>query len=404
MSIDLLQTRRKKLAENLHNNEMLVIFAAPEPVYPRYFLQEKNFYYLTNLEIPNAIFMLAKKNNKTIVQLFIERNDPQMVVWVGEKMSLEKAAKISGIDKVTYTDQFEKSYLATASNMKKCYFNYKFTILQEPLDKAKQFINQTRAHLPALSYDNIYELIRPLREKKDKWEIEQLRTAIDATANGIDSIMKKAKAGMMEYELEALLNYEALKTGLRHMGFKSIVAAGHNAATLHYIDNNCEIGKNDMVLLDVGAACNNYSADISRTFPVSGTFTERQRQVYAEVLNIQKTIIDMIKPGVTMKELNKKTVDMITAALKKLGLIKEDKEYKKYYMHSVGHHLGLDTHDIGKRDATLEPGMVITVEPGIYIPEEDIGVRIEDDILVTENGYENLSAAIPKEIKEVEKS
>jgi Xaa-Pro aminopeptidase len=153
----------------------------------------------------------------------------------------------------------------------------------------------------------------------------------------------------------------------------------------------------------VGAACKNYSADISRTFPVSGKFTQRQRQVYAEVLNIQKTIIEMIKPGVTMKELNNKTVEMITASLHKLGLIKQDKEYKKYYMHSVGHHLGLDTHDIGRRDATLSAGMVITVEPGIYISEENIGVRIEDDILVTENGYKNLSAAIPKEIEEIEK-
>ncbi|MDN5354177.1 MAG: Xaa-Pro aminopeptidase [Candidatus Cloacimonadota bacterium] len=403
MDIDLLQTRREKLAENLNNNEMLVIFAASEPTYPRYFLQEKNFFYLTNLEIPKAILLIAKSNNKTSINLFVERNDPTLTVWIGEKMSPQEAAEISGIKKVAFTDDFEKTFQALASNMKKCYFNYKKSSLEEPLDRAKQFISKIKDYFPALSYGSIDELMRPLRERKDEWEIEQLQTAIDATAKGIETIMKNAKMGMMEYELEALLNYEALSRGLHHMGFKSIVAAGHNAATLHYSDNNCEIGKDDLVLLDVGAACKNYSADISRTFPVSGKFTQRQRQVYAEVLNIQKTIIEMIKPGVTMKELNNKTVEMITASLHKLGLIKQDKEYKKYYMHSVGHHLGLDTHDIGRRDATLSAGMVITVEPGIYISEENIGVRIEDDILVTENGYKNLSAAIPKEIEEIEK-
>ncbi|MCK4653865.1 MAG: M24 family metallopeptidase, partial [Candidatus Cloacimonetes bacterium] len=202
---------------------------------------------------------------------------------------------------------------------------------------------------------------------------------------------------------EALLIYEARKNGIKHMAFKPIIASGKNAATLHYEKNNSKIGKNDLVLLDVGASYNNYSADISRTFPVSGKFTKRQKAVYEEVLNINKAIIKMIKPGVSLPDLNKRTIELITEALIRLKLIKDKKDYKKYYMHSVCHHLGMDAHDIGKRDSILKAGNIITVEPGIYIPEEKIGVRIEDDILVTKDGYKNLSENIPKEIKELEK-
>jgi Xaa-Pro aminopeptidase len=242
----------------------------------------------------------------------------------------------------------------------------------------------------------------PLRSVKTKWEIEQMQKAIDITGDGIKNIFKKSKIGMMEYELDAILKYEINRNGLKHIGFKSIIASGKNAATLHYEQNDSKIGKDEMALLDVGAACNGYSADISRTFPVSGKFTKRQKEVYSEVLAINKKIIKMVKPGIGMKELNEKTVELIQKSLIKLKLIKDKKDYRKYYMHSIGHHLGMDTHDLGARDSVLEVGNVITIEPGIYIPEEKIGVRIEDDILVTKTGYKNLSENIPKEINELE--
>jgi len=260
-----------------------------------------------------------------------------------------------------------------------------------------------KQHFPQILAADITKLMIPLRSVKSDWEIEQLQKAIAITGSGIKNIMKKAKVGMMEYELDAILKYEINRSGMKHIGFKSIIAAGKNAATLHYEKNNSKIGKDEMVLLDVGAACNGYSADISRTFPVTGKFTKRQKQVYSEVLSINKQIIEMVKPGVGFKELNKKTVELIQNSLMKLKLIKDKTEYRKYYMHSVGHHLGMDTHDLGARDSVLEAGNVITIEPGIYIPEESIGVRIEDDILVTSNGYQNLSENIPKEIKDLEK-
>jgi len=237
---------------------------------------------------------------------------------------------------------------------------------------------------------------------KDEIEISYLSNAIEITGIGLNSIFEKAEVGMYEYELEALLQYEMKRRGLPYFGFAPIIASGVNAATLHYKKNNTQIKENELVLCDVGALYNNYSADITRTFPIAKTFDSRQKAVYSEVLNIQKTIISMVKPGVGMADLNKTTCDMIGEACVRLGLIKEPQDYKKYYMHSVGHHLGMDTHDLGTRDSILEKGMVITIEPGIYIPEENIGVRIEDDILVTEDSYKNLSYMIPKEVEELE--
>ncbi|MDY6915082.1 MAG: aminopeptidase P N-terminal domain-containing protein, partial [Candidatus Cloacimonadota bacterium] len=261
MNIEILQTRRKKLIEKLENNEMVVIFASAEPKYPRYFLQEKNFFYLTNLEIPNAILILAKQKNKTFSQLFIERNDPKMAVWIGEKMTPSQAGEISGIKRISYLDEFENSFTNIANTRKKCYLNYKKTQRDQPLCRAKVFTKNIKEHFPYLIFDSVDELIRSLRECKDEWEIKQLQKAIDITGKGIEKIMKNAIPGMMEYELEALLNYEAQRNGLRHMGFKSIIASGKNAATLHYEENNCKIGEKDLILLDVGTACNNYSAD-----------------------------------------------------------------------------------------------------------------------------------------------
>ncbi|MBC8385694.1 MAG: aminopeptidase P family protein [Candidatus Cloacimonetes bacterium] len=402
MDKKLLTKRREKLAKKLKKDEIIIVFAASEKHDTGYFQQENNFLYLTGLEVPNAILIVYKGKEKPVNELFIERNIPEMVVWEGEKMLPEKAKEQSGIENISFLDEFERKIGSYLLIKKRCYINRIFSGLNSPLNKQQLFIKSVRDRFPGLTFEDFTEIIRSLRMIKDKWEIEQIRKAIDITAKGISKIFRNAKSGMMEYELEAILNYEITKAGMRHLGFKSIIAGGKNAATLHYVHNNSKIGKNVLILMDVGASCNNYSADISRTFPISGKFTVRQKAVYNEVLKINKKIIEMIKPGVGLKELNDKTVELIKAALIKLKLIKDEKDYKKYYMHSVSHHLGLDTHDIGKRDSILKAGNVITVEPGIYILDEKIGVRIEDDILVTKTGYQNLSENIPKEIEDLE--
>lgn len=401
MNSKLLIDRRNKLLDQLEKKDVVIVFAASVPKYPRNFLQDNNFKYLTGLDIPDAIVVISKQK-KTVQELFIERGIPEMEVWEGKKMNKKEASKVSGIDKISYLDEFERKigyYLTSSVNI---YANLGYNNVDKPLNRSQTFINKAKHHFPHIKAADMTKQMVALRSIKTKWEIEQIQKAIDVTGEGIKNIRKEAKIGMREYELEAILKYEINRSGFKHIGFKSIVAAGKNAATLHYEKNNSKIGKDEMVLLDVGAACNGYSADISRTFPVSGKFTKRQKEVYSQVLEINKKIIKMVKPGIGLKELNEKTVELIQRSLLKLKLIKDKKEYRKYYMHSVGHHLGMDTHDLGARDSVLEVGNVITIEPGIYILEEKIGVRIEDDILVTKTGYKNLSENIPKEISDLE--
>ena len=401
MDSKLLIDRRKKIIKQLNEKELVIVFAASVAKYPRNFLQDNNFKYLTGLNIPDAIFVISKQK-KSVIELFIERGIPEMEVWEGKKMTKEEASAASGIEKISFLDEFERKIGFHIAPSIKVYANLGYNNIDKPLNKSQNFINKAKQHFPHIITMDMTKLMTTLRSVKTKWEIEQMQKAIDVTGEGINNIIKKSKIGMMEYELDAILKYEINRSGLKHIGFRSIIAAGGNAATLHYEQNNSKIGKDEMVLLDVGAACNGYSADISRTFPVSGKFTKRQKEVYSEVLKINKKIIKMVKPGIGMKELNEKTVELIQKALIKLKLIKNKNDYRKYYMHSVGHHLGMDTHDLGARDSVLKIGNVITIEPGIYIPEEKIGVRIEDDILVTKAGYKNLSKNIPKEISELE--
>ena len=401
MDLKLLTDHRKGLIKQLKSKELIIVFATSVVKYPRNYLQDNNFRYLTGLDVPDAILIISKQK-KPVIELFIERGIPEMEVWIGKKMTKEEATKASGIEKISFLDEFERKIGFYMAPSFKVHTNVGYNSIDKPLNKQQNFIFKAKQHFPHITAVDMTKIMIPLRSVKTKWEIEQMQKAIDVTGEGIKNIIKKSKVGMMEYELEAILQYEVTRKGLRHMGFKPIIAAGGNAATLHYEQNNSKIRKDEMVLLDVGAACNGYSADISRTFPVSGKFTKRQKEVYSEVLIINKKIIKMVKPGIGMKELNEKTVELIQKALIKLKLIKDKKNYRKYYMHSVGHHLGMDTHDLGARDSVLEIGNVITIEPGIYIPEEKIGVRIEDDILVTKTGYKNLSENIPKEISELD--
>lgn len=397
--------RFEKLAQQMNNNEAAILFSNREAEGGvNRFEQDKNFLYLTGLEIPNARLMIIKVNDKLTSTLFIARNIPERIVWEGAKMYPEEATEISTIESVKFLDEFQSvaASALTMGRIKKVYVNYAPLALDEPLTQRHIFMEKLKQTQPNLMFEDFTEIIRPLRQIKDKFELEQMQKAIDITGEGLDVIFNYSEAGMFEFELEAMLYNEMLANGFRFWGFTPIVAAGKNAATLHYIDNDTEVGENEMVLCDVGAACYGYSADITRTFPIGEKFTPRGKEVYAEVLQVQKDVIAMIKPGVTMLDLNNKANELLTKACHKLGLIKEDSEFRKYYMHSIGHHLGLDTHDVSLRVSVLEAGMVITVEPGLYIPEESIGVRIEDDILVTETGYEIMSQDIPKEIDDLE--
>ena len=417
-------SNRKNLLNLMGDNSLAIFFGSQSPsgTMPVEFVQKKNFYYLTGLKVLNAILLLYKKSKKTEEFLFIERKFPALEIWVGKKMSKEKAKKISGIEKISYIDDFERVLHSFAQQSEICYYDYTTHPIYFNLSYELVRLNLIKQHYPTLLIKKASPFLARLRSKKSKEEIENIKKAITLTNYGIDTILKNAKPGMMEYELEAYFKFECIKRGEKKLAFSPIVASGKNATILHYEKNNSKIEKNDLVLLDVGAKYNEYNADISRTFPASGKFNKRQKEVYNEVLQIQKKIINSVKPGITIKELQTKTIELITEALFRLKLItKKSKkspspspdisgavtdgreEYKKYYMHGVSHHLGLDTHDLSDREEKLQVGNVITVEPGIYIKEEKIGVRIEDDVLVTKNGCEVLSSKIPKEIEEIER-
>ncbi len=401
MNREITMPRREKLLASLKENEAVVLFAASVGKLEK-FKQENNFLYLTGLNIPDAIYFALKTSKGNVEYIFIQRGIPEREVWEGKMMDLGTAAEISGIRAPKYLDEFEGILGSHCPMIEQIHANIGNLELSRPLSYAMFRLTSVRERYPQIRITDISEVITPLRKIKSDWEIQQMQRAIDVTGKGIMDIWESAQVGMYEYELEAMLFYRIQKTGLKHWGFTPIIAAGENAATLHYDKNECQITSGQLVLMDVGADYMNYSADITRCFPISGTFSERQKQVYSAVLKTNKEIISMVAPGVELMDLHLKSREIIGKELVELGLLDNAMDVSKYYMHGLGHFLGMDTHDLGGRNAVLEPGNVITVEPGIYIPEEKLGVRIEDDVLVTEEGYCVLSQNIPKEISEIE--
>ncbi len=369
------------------------------------FVPNRNFYYLTGIDEPNVIFMLKKFGNSVEETLFIEKSDPVMEKWVGKTVSSEEAEGISGIKKVVYLDSFEKtmSNILFTENAKHLYLDIERRDWNGTETKTLAFAKHVREKYPHVTIGNVYPNICELRVFKTEEEIEIIKEAIAVTKDGIYNVLKNAKAGMMEYELEAQFDFTLKSSGIKHHAFNTILASGKNATVLHYEDNDAQIQNGDLVLLDLGAQKDYYNADISYTFPANGTFSSRQKQIYNIVLKALKETTALIKPGLKFAALNEHTKKVLAEECKAIGLIQEDEELSKYYYHGVSHFLGLDTHDVGTyKDRMLEEGMVITIEPGLYIEGESIGIRIEDDILVTKDGYENLSKDIIREVEEIE--
>ena len=269
------------------------------------------------------------------------------------------------------------------------------------LSETEQKVNAIKQKYPYVNLLQGRTLIQHLRTIKSSAEIEEIKKAIHITRLGIEELMKNSKDGLYEYQLESYFDQTIKYNGANGYAFDTIAASGKNSCCLHYSANQDIMHNGDLILFDLGSTYNYYCSDISRTFPVNGKFTPRQRQIYEIVLNGQKLMFKNMKPGITQRELNQILVKYFQVELKKIGLIKEDSEVSKYYFHGVSHHMGLDCHDLA--DYTpLEAGAVISNEPGLYIPEENIGIRIEDDVLITEDGCINLSSEILKEPDEIE--
>lgn len=400
---------REQLYEKLEDNSILVLFAGKAPqksADENYkFVPNRNFYYLTGVDEPNIIFLVQKTSEKIDEYLFIEKADPVLEKWVGKTISTEEAIEVSGITNIRFINQFESflSQILFSISSANLYLDLERREVGSATTKAQQYASKIQANYPYLQIKNIYPEICELRVYKKPEEIEKIKKAIEITQNGIKNVMSHAKAGMKEYQLEAHFDFILKSEGVKDYAFPTIVASGKNGTVLHYERNDSVVEDGKLVLLDLGAQYEYYSADISYTFPVNGKFTEKQKTFYNIVLKALRETTELIKPGMPFARLNEHTKKVLAEECIKVGLIKEESEISKYYYHGVSHFLGLDTHDVGSyKDLVLQPGMVLTVEPGLYIEEEEIGIRIEDDVLVTKDGHEILSKDIIRSVEDIE--
>ena len=410
---EIYKARRQRVMADKQENTAVVIFYGMAPMKSQdeayAFAVDRNFFYLTGIERENMILVMRKNYlGEYSESLYIEPYDEVLAKWVGGRMRSAEATAISGIAEVAGIENFPdrlNSMVEYSRGLGK--LTVYLDLWRYHKDQADTPAHTLAATLqrkyPAVAIEDINGTMAAMRAIKDETEISFMRKAQEHTRIAIEEMLRYAKPGMNERELEGAFDFALMKQGVREHAFPSIFAGGKRATTLHYGENNQIVNDGELVLIDLGSACGNYSADISRTFPVNGKFTDRQKQLYNVVLEAQRIVMENAKPGLTPRQLNQMVVDFYESRLDDLGLRKDGKTVRDYYFHGVSHHLGLDTHDIcTDRERTLQPGMVITVEPGLYIEDESIGIRIENDVLITETGCMDLSAAIPKTVEEIE--
>lgn len=400
---------REKLLNRIEMFSGVVLFAGKAPFkrgdekYP--FSPDRNFYYATGIDREDCILFLAKTRTGVQETLYIPRDNGVMAKWVGANMTAEEATEASGIETIGWIDEFESDFASYIfkNGIKKLWLDVENREWDDALSPALEFAEKVRRNAPQMVFGDLYQAFSEMRLIKEEWELKRMRKAMDITRLGIEEMMKTAKAGMKEYEVEAAYDYVLMKNGVREKAFQTIAAGGERGTILHYVANNQPVEDGELILIDAGAQWEWYNGDISRTFPINGKFTERQKLVYNIVLEGQQKVIDAIRPGVPFADLNELLKEHYFEALKEIGLVDTKEDVAKYYYHSVSHYLGAETHDVGRYgDRILEPGMVLTVEPGLYIEEWKIGIRIEDDVLVTEDGNEVMTSAMIKTVEEIE--
>lgn len=380
------------------------------------FQQARDIFYLSGVDQEESILVLfpdaPNPDHREI--LFLRETNDHIAVWEGEKLSKEKAFKTSGVKTVYWLQEFDKVFFELMTQSECVYFNtnehYRQSVETET--REDRFIKRTKEKYPAHTWAKSNPILQRLRSVKDQIELDILQNACNITEKGFRRALDFVKPGVWEYEIEAEFMHEFLRNRSRGFAYTPIIASGNNANVLHYVVNNQQCKDGDVLLLDVGAEYANYSSDMTRTIPVNGRFTKRQREVYEAVLRVKDEATKMLVPGNYWKEFHVEVGKLMTKELLDLKLIdkadvkNENPEwpaYKKYFMHGTSHHMGLDTHDYGILWEPFEANMVFTVEPGIYIPEEGFGVRLEDDVVVQENGEPfNLMENIPIEVEEIE--
>ena len=418
---DLFVRNRKKFAEQMEPNSLAILNS--NDIYPisadstMPFQQQRDIFYLSGVDQEESVLVIfpdcPKTKNREI--LFLKETNDHIAVWEGEKLTKEKAFETAGIQTVYWLEEFEKVLFELMTQAEKVYVNtnehYRANVETETRDA--RFIKWLKGKYPAHEYRRCQPILQRLRSVKEPEEIELMKTACDITEKGFKRVLKFIKPGVMEYEIEAEYIHEFIRNRSDGFAYTPIIGSGYNACVLHYIENNQECREGDMILMDVGASYGNYSSDMTRCVPASGKFTERQKEVYNAVLRVKNEAARMLVPGNDWAEYHVEVGKLMTRELLKLGLLtqeqvdKEDPDwpaYKKYFMHGTSHHIGLDTHDYGILTEPMQAGMVFTVEPGIYIPEENLGIRLEDDYVIQEKGEPiNLMENIPIKVEDIEK-
>ena len=408
------ENRRKKVFDQMKDNSVALFFsgvskiASEDECLP--FVVNKNFYYLTGIKQEHSALMLIKAIGERRAYLFIDPYSELKEKWTGKRLTPEQATYISGLNSVYTSDNLETMLSLALTNENNQYgdIDCVYLDLTSPEQKLKEgmFMNDLSVKIQLDYQKNVidsYPILRDLRMIKSASEVECLVKAIERTNNGIAFALNHLKVGMKEHELADYFELYGRLHERSTLAFSTIVASGKNATCLHYPSQNDTVKENDLILFDLGYNHEEYSADISRTFPVNGKFEGVQAKIYEAVLNCNKAVIQMIKPGLTIKDLQEFATEFLRKQCINSGLMDINDDIRNYYYHNVSHHLGLDTHDISLREKPLQNGNVITVEPGLYFAKYGVGVRIEDDILVSEDGAVVLSKNIAKEMVDVER-
>ena len=411
---------RKNFASLMKENS-LAIFNSND-IYPisadstMPFEQHRDLFYLSGVDQEESVLMLFPDcpNENLREVLFLTETNDHIAVWEGEKLTKEAAFKTAGVQTVFWLQDLEKVLFEMTTYCDTFYINtnehYRANVATET--REDRFTKWLLAKYPAHSVAKSNPILQRLRAVKDSIELDLMQQACDITEKGFRRILNFIQPGVWEYEIEAELIHEFIKNRSKGFAYTPIIASGNNANVLHYIENNQQCKAGDLILFDIAAEYANYKSDLSRTVPVSGKFSERQKAVYNAVNHVKKEATKLLTPGTIWKDYHIEVGGIMTAELLKLGLLdkadvqNEDKNwpaYKKYFMHGTSHHIGLDTHDYGLLHKPMEANMVFTVEPGIYIPKEGFGIRLEDDVVVQENGAPfNLMGNIPIEADEIE--
>lgn len=380
------------------------------------FQQHRDIFYLSGVDQEESILVIFPDAflEEHREMLFLRETNEHIAIWEGEKLDKKAAFETAGIKNVYWLDQFPTVLKSIMAQAEKVYINTNehTRANTEVQTREDRFIEQLKKDYPAHSYRKSAPIMHRIRSVKEQQELDLMQQACDITEKGVRRILGFIKPGVWEYEIEAELIHEFVRNRSKGFAYTPIIASGKNACVLHYIENNQECKDGDVILMDFGAEYANYASDLTRCFPVNGKFTERQKAVYNAVLNVKKEAEKLLIPGTFLHEYHKEVGKIMESELVGLGLIDQTDiknqdpkwpAYKKYFMHGTSHFIGLDTHDVGLWTERLQANMVFTCEPGIYIPEENLGIRIEDDLVVQPSGApKNLMGNIPIEVEEIE--